>query len=70
MHQVKQELDADIPTQLLTYCVSPTVGGDRPSHIQSSDEYQRLYSWSIEDPTTFWSEMAKEFVWSQPVGTL
>lgn len=34
------------------------------AHIKSIEEYEKLYSWSINDPDSFWAEMAeKQITW-------
>lgn len=33
------------------------------AHISSFEQYQELYKKSIEDPQSFWSEIAKQFHW-------
>ena len=34
--------------------------------IRTFDEYQTAYKQSIEDPETFWAEIAQEFTWRKP----
>ncbi len=36
------------------------------SHIGSIEEYERLYRQSLDDPETFWSQMAEELDWIEP----
>ena len=36
------------------------------SHIQSLEEYQRLYRRSLEEPEAFWAEQAKALDWFHP----
>jgi acetyl-CoA synthetase len=41
------------------------------AHIQSLEDYERLYKQSIEDPETFWREQAQQLHWfEQPKTTL
>lgn len=37
----------------------------KSSHIDQK-EYQRMYQWSVDDPTGFWNEQAKRIEWFQP----
>ena len=37
----------------------------RNAWVKSMDEYQWLYNRSIEDPDTFWAEMAEQFYWEK-----
>ena len=34
--------------------------------IRTFDEYQTAYKQSVEDPETFWAEIAQEFTWRKP----
>ena len=36
------------------------------AHLQSMEEYQRLYRLSLEDPKTFWGEQARILDWFHP----
>jgi acetyl-CoA synthetase len=36
------------------------------AHIRSLDQYRALYRRSIDDPTGFWGEMARELTWDEP----
>jgi len=36
------------------------------AHVQSEEEYHKMYKASIEDPEQFWGDMAKEFYWRTP----
>mmetsp|Transcript_67311 Transcript_67311/g.190830 ORF Transcript_67311/g.190830 Transcript_67311/m.190830 type:complete len:679 (+) Transcript_67311:69-2105(+) len=36
------------------------------AHVQSEEEYHKMYKASIEDPEQFWGDMAKEFHWRTP----
>src|ERR1700736_2972980 len=36
------------------------------AHIQSLDEYRRLYQQAEEDPETFWGNIARELHWFKP----
>lgn len=36
------------------------------AHIKTREEYDRLYKQSIEDPETFWGNMAQELDWFEP----
>jgi len=36
------------------------------AHVKSMAEYEAMYKASIEDPESFWGEMAKEFYWQTP----
>lgn len=39
------------------------------AHVQGMDNYRRMYNKSINDPESFWGEIAKDFHWeSQPSG--
>ncbi|MCX7817840.1 MAG: acetate--CoA ligase [Kiritimatiellae bacterium] len=35
------------------------------AHIQSFEQYQKMYERSIRDPEGFWAEIAEQFVWKQ-----
>ena len=34
--------------------------------IQSLEDYQRVYDYSVSDPEAFWAEIAQSFVWQKP----
>jgi acetyl-CoA synthetase len=34
--------------------------------IQSLEDYQRVYDYSVSDPKAFWAEIAQSFVWQKP----
>ncbi|HEY3706400.1 MAG TPA: acetate--CoA ligase [Terracidiphilus sp.] len=36
------------------------------AHIKSTEEYERLYKQSIEDPESFWAGVAKDLHWFKP----
>mmetsp|Transcript_41129 Transcript_41129/g.74501 ORF Transcript_41129/g.74501 Transcript_41129/m.74501 type:complete len:675 (+) Transcript_41129:93-2117(+) len=36
------------------------------AHVKSMEEYQTMYKASIEDPETFWGDMARGFHWETP----
>jgi acetyl-CoA synthetase len=36
------------------------------AHVQSMDEYRRLWQQSVDDPDAFWGEVAKTFTWMKP----
>jgi acetyl-CoA synthetase len=36
------------------------------AHLQSMEEYQRLYRQSLDDPESFWAEQAKALTWFHP----
>jgi acetyl-CoA synthetase len=38
----------------------------KTAHIKSTEEYERIYKASIEDPAKFWSEQAKQLTWFHP----
>ena len=38
--------------------------------VGSQDEYDRLYRWSVEDPSGFWAEQARELDWFTPPKTI
>ncbi|HKI83882.1 MAG TPA: AMP-binding protein, partial [Candidatus Krumholzibacteria bacterium] len=40
------------------------------AHIQSMDEYERLYRLSLDNPQWFWSEQAKLLDWFHPWNTV
>jgi len=40
------------------------------AHLQSLDEYRRLYQRSIEKPELFWAEEAKNITWFHPFNTV
>ncbi|MBI4125742.1 MAG: acetate--CoA ligase [Deltaproteobacteria bacterium] len=42
---------------------SPSESFRSKAHIQSFDEYQKMYERSIKDPEGFWGELAQNFVW-------
>ena len=35
------------------------------AHINSKEQYEKLYKQSLEDPDTFWSEQAEAFHWTK-----
>ena len=52
-----------------TKVISPERGFTNP-HLNSLEEYKRLYEQSINDPVTFFQNAAKEnLVWSKPFTT-
>ena len=46
------------------YPVKPEIAAK--AHINSLEEYQRLYRQSLEDPETFWLERAQDLTWFYP----
>ncbi|KAF0291182.1 Acetyl-coenzyme A synthetase, cytoplasmic [Amphibalanus amphitrite] len=38
----------------------------RGAHCSSMEQYEQLYKQSIDEPETFWGEIAKQFYWRQP----
>jgi acetyl-CoA synthetase len=42
----------------------------RTAHLQSMEEYQRLYRRSLEKPEEFWSEQAQQLTWFHPPETI
>ena len=43
--------------------ISPSVDVSEGSHVGSMSDYRTLYQKSIDDPETFWSEVADNFHW-------
>ena len=37
------------------------------SYLESKEQYDAMYKQSIEDPESFWSDIAKEFYWKKQV---
>lgn len=50
--------------QPITY--PPPADIAKTARIGSIEEYRRLYRLSIDDPTNFWADVAKEFHWFKP----
>jgi acetyl-CoA synthetase len=46
------------------YPVKPEIAAT--AHINSMEEYQRLYRLSLDDPQTFWSKQAERISWFHP----
>jgi acetyl-CoA synthetase len=46
------------------YPVKPEIAA--AAHINSMEEYQRLYRLSLDDPHTFWSKQAERISWFHP----
>ncbi len=46
------------------YPVNPEIAAR--AQVNSMEEYQRLYKWSLEDPDGFWAEQAKLLTWYHP----
>jgi acetyl-CoA synthetase len=46
------------------YPVKPPIG--RRAHLNSMEEYQRLYRLSLDNPEWFWGEQAKAITWYHP----
>jgi acetyl-CoA synthetase len=44
----------------------PPAEASAKAHINSLDEYRKMYHRSIEDPEGFWSEIAQGFYWKEP----
>ena len=62
LHEVGEH---GLPTTELYPAAAPAPG--RSFHIPSEAEYNRLYTQSISDPTTFWGEAAmRELTWTLP----
>lgn len=38
---------------------------NKDAHVKSMDEYRRLYQKSLDDPESFWGDIAKGFYWKQ-----
>ena len=45
---------------------APSAGQIKRAHIKGTDEYERLYKESIEDPDGFWARMAQILDWRRP----
>jgi len=45
---------------------SPSADWTVNAHINSLDKYNELYNKSIEDPDSFWSDIAKRITWYKP----
>lgn len=45
--------------------IVPSESYRRNSYLRRPEEYERLYRLSIQDPATFWYEIAKEFYWKR-----
>ena len=45
---------------------SPSADWTANAHINSLDKYNELYNKSIEDPDSFWSDIAKRITWYKP----
>ncbi|MEW5308089.1 MAG: hypothetical protein WDW38_000075 [Sanguina aurantia] len=39
---------------------------DRKPLLTDAAQYERMYSWSIRDPTAFWTAMAQDYYWNTP----
>ena len=37
------------------------------SYLESKEQYDAMYKQSIEDPESFWSDIAKDFYWKKQV---
>lgn len=37
------------------------------AYIKSKSEYEKMYKNSIEDPQTFWKNIADQFYWKEPL---
>jgi acetyl-CoA synthetase len=44
----------------------PKPSFSKKAHIKSTEEYERLYKASLEDPATYWGEQAKQLTWFHP----
>ncbi|MCC6240314.1 MAG: acetate--CoA ligase [Phycisphaerales bacterium] len=44
----------------------PSAQFSAQSHIKSRQQYEQMYRQSIDDPDTFWGNVAKELSWSRP----
>jgi acetyl-CoA synthetase len=55
------------PTQELFF---PKDATRRTAHIQSLEEYQRLYRQSLDQPEVFWGDQAKTLTWFHPPHTI
>ncbi len=49
-----------------TRVFAPAAAFSASAHIQSREEYDRIYQRSIEDPEGFWAEIARELHWFKP----
>ena len=45
---------------------SPSADWTVNAHINSLDKYNEMYNKSIEDPDSFWSDIAKRITWYKP----
>ncbi|CAE8600259.1 unnamed protein product, partial [Polarella glacialis] len=36
------------------------------AHVKSMEEHKAMYKASIEDPETFWGDVARQFHWETP----
>ena len=48
----------------------PPPASMKDAHINSFEEYSRLYRQSLDDPEAFWSSISKSFHWETPWHTL
>jgi acetyl-CoA synthetase len=46
----------------------PAEAFSRTAQVSSMDQYHRLWRQSIEEPDTFWSDVARSFDWFEPFG--
>ncbi len=47
--------------------ISPNAEFAKNAHVKSFDEYKKMYEESVNDPQSFWANIAKEnFYWKQP----
>lgn len=45
---------------------SPSKAFVEQAHVKSREEYEEMWKQSVEDPETFWGDMAKNFHWFEP----
>ncbi|ESO86719.1 hypothetical protein LOTGIDRAFT_128665 [Lottia gigantea] len=45
---------------------NPPASLQNEAHVNSMQQYQKMYRHSIDDPETFWREIAAEFYWKSP----
>ncbi|MCE9667277.1 AMP-binding protein [Myxococcus stipitatus] len=50
--------------------VPPKAHFSSHAHVQTLEDYQRLYRRSIEQPEAFWGEMARQLTWFHPPETV
>lgn len=50
-----------MPSEKSVYNPNPVLA--EKAHIKSFEEYKSLYNESLEDPSGFWTKIAKQFHW-------